>query len=133
MGVEDRHIDKNAKVAQRTIAFAVDDVGAGVADGLRGSFVPGYAYEIVGVQHFFRSVTAVCSYMVKNGTTAALSAAAVPVTATRADASLHAALANRRGTKTDAINLHLTTDGGGAAEEGTVYVTIRPRGLAHGG
>ena len=129
MGVKDRHIDKDAKVAIKTIALPFDDIGAGVAGLLRGSYIPGYAFIILGVQHFVRDITANFSYMVKVDATNALSAAAVPADATRGDASLHATRANLKGASTSAINLYLTTDGGGAAEEGTVYVTIRPLGL----
>ena len=38
--------------------------------------------------------------------------------------------AQRCGTVASEINLHLTTDAAGAAQEGTVYVTIRPLDLA---
>jgi hypothetical protein len=127
--IQDRDIHADANIARVPLTFHKDDVAISQADVKVASFKPGYDFEIVGVQHFAAGVAANASYMVKIGATNALDAAAVPVAATRGDATLHATRANRQGTEADEINLHVTTDGTGTLTDLSVIVLIRPRGL----
>lgn len=131
MSVRDRDIDKTAKVVEKTITFQVDEVGNGVSAATRGQFKPGFAFEVVGVQCFARDVTAQASVDVQIGSTSVLSAAIdldATGDATRADGTLSATLASRRGSASDVISVKPTTDGGGDISDLTVYVTLRARG-----
>lgn len=114
--------------AQETIVLAVDSVGNSETDTLFDSYVPGYAFEVVGVQHFAEAVTAAASYDLKIATTTALTAAEVPTAATREDGALSATKASLRGTAAEALNLHATTDGSGLLTGLKVKVRIRPQG-----
>lgn len=98
------------------------------SDLLVDSFVPGFPFEILGIQHVADQIEATAEYDVKIGSTSALNAAEVPVAATREDAVL-AAAADLLGSGSDAINLHCTTDATGLLSGLKVHVTIRPRGL----
>ena len=70
---------------------------------------------------------------VKIGSTTAL-AAAIDLDGagdrTRVSGTLSATASARKGSATDVINVHATTDGSGDLDYGMVVVTIRPRGLA---
>lgn len=90
------------------------------------SFVPGHPFEIVGVEGYARTEAGVVSGDVKIQTVTSLAAVIAFATATRVVASLAAALAARRGSKTDAINVHFTSDGTGVLTNGTVTVRYRP-------
>ncbi len=123
---QDRDIKNDAKVALRHISFARSAVPASQAALLIGSFQPGYAFEIVSVQHLAKTVTATASYQLKIGTTNATSAT-TPTAATRGNATLTAGAL--QGDEDDVINLHATTNGSGAFADLEVIVTIRPLGL----
>lgn len=130
--VTDRHFEKDASFIRETIVLGTPAVAISQADVLFDSFKPGFAFEIESIEHFAEAVTAAASYDVKIGTTTALTAAEVPVAATREDAVLHATEANIRGTATEEINLHCTTDGSGLLTGLKVKVTIRPTGIGYG-
>lgn len=132
MITQDQDLAESAGVAREYITLRPVNVAASAAGTKIAAVKPGYAFEIVGVQHFVGTVTATASYDVKIGTTSALSAAAVPVAATRGDAALGATTAARKGTADDEINLHATTDASGALSDVQVIVVIRPQGLRHG-
>jgi hypothetical protein len=128
MLTREQHFEGDSPLAQRTIDLSVGAVAISQADVLQDSYLPGYAFEIVSIQHFAGALDAAASYDLKIGTTSALTAAEVPVAATREDAVLNATLANLKGGATDAINLHATTDGSGTFTGLKVRVTIRPQG-----
>src|SRR5690606_37150289 len=81
--VQDRDIHREAKLALQHVTLRPADVSDSEEDTKIASFKPGFAFEIVGVQHFVGAVTAEASYDVKIGTTSALAAAAEPAAATR--------------------------------------------------
>jgi hypothetical protein len=110
MRVQDRDIDHAAAVAQETIVFTRDQVPANQTGLLLGSFVPGYGFEIISVQHLASAVGGTTKTVdVKIGAASALLAAVTPVAATRTTASLAAAGSARTGSTTSAINIHGTT------------------------
>lgn len=113
-------------IAQQVITLGCKDVAISQADVLQDAFQPGYAFEIVGVEHFTDNIAATASYLVKIGTTNAISAA-TPTADTRGDATLVAGAV--LGSATDVINLHATTDGSGTFTDLRVRVTIRPQGM----
>lgn len=102
--------------------------GEAITSGLFDSFVPGYPFEIVGVQHFAEEVVATGTAMVRIAARDAVSAI-TPVTGTRGDATLSTTPANLVGTASEAINLLCTTNAAGLLEGLKVHVTIRPQGL----
>lgn len=124
-----KHFPKDSPVPLQTISFAVASVDKEAADVLLAAFQPGYAFEIVSVQHFFGAVTANASYDVKIGEDSALEDPAEPADAEHGAAELAESYLDRRGGPSDIINLHATTDETGALEGGHVLVTIRPVGL----
>lgn len=130
MTVHHKHVHKNSPLARNTILLSSPSVPISQANVLYDSFVPGYAFEIVDVQHFAEGVTAAADYDVDIGAASALAAHEVPTADTREDAVLATALASRRGSATDAINLRCTTDGSGLLVGLKVHVTIRPTRMA---
>ena len=102
--------------------------GEAVTSGLFDSFVPGYAFEIVDVQHFAEEVIATASCIVKIAARDAVSAI-TPTSGARGTATLSTTPANVVGTAAEAINLHCTTNATGLLEGLKVHVTIRPQGL----
>jgi hypothetical protein len=122
MILDDANISKAAGVARLPVTFHKDDVAASQADAKVAAFKPGFAFEIVGVQHFAAGVAAAASYTVKIGTTAATTAT-TPAAGARGDAALAAVISGGAG---DEINLHVTTDGLGSLTDLAVVVLIRP-------
>jgi hypothetical protein len=122
MILDDANISKGAGVARLPVTFHKDDVAISQADAKVAAFKPGFAFEIVGVQHFAAGVVAAASYVVKIGATAAISAT-TPAAGARGDATLAAAVSGGAGSE---INLHVTTDGTGTLTDLTVVVLIRP-------
>lgn len=128
MIVEDGDIAAGAAALLVPVTFHQDDVGAGITDAIQGSFKPGFAFEIVGVQTFQASSSG-ASVDVKIGTTSALSAAhSLGTGAARADATLNGTGANKRGDKDAVIHLHVTTAATtGVIADLTVWVMVRPQ------
>lgn len=104
---------------------AADATTTGV---LFDSYVPGYAFEILGVQHIVDGIVATATCMVQIAARDAV-AAITPTAATRGDASLSGTAANLVGTGAEAINLRGTTNATGELMGLKVHVTIRPQGL----
>jgi hypothetical protein len=125
MAVLDRKIHKNANVARDHIAFEVATV-VSLTDAKVGAYKPGFAFQVVGVQVFARTVTATISVQVKIGTVSVLTGAVTPVAATLTEGTLSGTLANVRGSKSDTIFVELTTNASGAATNLGVVVIIRP-------
>lgn len=125
MKVDDRNTSPDASFVRQSVTLHRASVAASQADVLVASFRPGFDFEIVDVQAFANGVTATASYMVKIGATNALAAATTPTADTRGSAALHATAANRRGTASEDINLHVTTNGTGAFADLSVIVTFR--------
>lgn len=122
---QDRDIAPDGAIPLRHITLSRAAVAASQTALLIGSVKPGYAFEIVGVQHLVGTVTGTASYQVKIGTVAATTAT-TPVAATRGDATLSTTV---QGTATSVINLHATTASGAALAEAGVIITLRPLGL----
>jgi hypothetical protein len=96
------------------------------ADVLAYKFIPGHAFEIVGVEGWARTEAGVVTADVKIEAVTSLAAVIAFATATRVVATLAATLAARRGSASNAINVHFTTDGTGALTNGFVTVRYRP-------
>ena len=129
MPVEEKHMKASDDIHRREILLSVDSVPISQADVLFDSFKPGYAFEVLAVQHFAESVTATADYDVDIGAVSALAAHEVPVADTREDAVLATAKAARRGTAAEALNLRCTTNGSGLFVGLKVRVTIRKVGI----
>lgn len=125
MAVKDTNIKKDAKVARECLELsllsAVSQTGKKV-DGV----TPGFAFEIVRVEANALTVTATITADVKIGATSALASAVTPVAETPTAATLATTDAARRGSATDTIFLHYTSDGTGAVTNAKVRVWIRP-------
>jgi hypothetical protein len=125
MLTELENVKADNPIAQQTITMGAMSIPISQADVLFDSFKPGFAFEIVGIEHFAADQVDTASYIVDIGTTAACTATTV-VDDTRGDATL---TANVLGTAAHEINLHCTTDGSGTLTDLRVRVTIRPVGL----
>jgi hypothetical protein len=126
MAVKDINVDKNAKHARECINFELGVTATGQAAKQTDSHVPGFAFEIVRVEVYALTVTAAISVDVQIAGATALNAAVVPVANTPTAAVLAAALAARRGSASEAIQLKYTSDGTGAATNLRARVWIRP-------
>jgi hypothetical protein len=124
LAVTDQKIHKDAKVAIEYITCRLV-TAVGQADVKVYSFLPGHSFEIVSVQGYVRTVVAALSLRVKISGVAALAADIAPVSGTRADGALAAALAGRRGGKADTIDFHYTTDGTGVGTDAFIVVGYR--------
>lgn len=125
MPITDRNVDQGADFAQHQIVLGARDIPISQSDVLMDSFLPGFPFEIVAVQHFADAITAAATYMVKVVAVDALAAETAPTAVTRGDATLHATVANRRGGATDPINLHMTSDGTGVMTDLKVRVVFQ--------
>lgn len=126
MAVTDRNVDKNAKFARSLVQLELGVSAVGQAAKQTDSHVPGFAFEIVKVELYALTVTAVITADVHIQGTSALAAGVAPVADTPTVAALAAALAARRGSNTDAIQLKYTSNGAGAATNMRARVWIRP-------
>ena len=102
-----------------------------LADVLAYKFIPGHPFQIVGAEGWARTEAGVVTADVKIEAVTSLAAVIAFATATRVVATLHATLANIRGSKTDAINVHFTTDAAGVLTNG--FVTVRYRQMPMSG
>jgi len=125
MAVKDTKIAADAKVAIERLVVPII-TALTQSDVLALAFVPGHSFEIVDVQCYTRTEAGVVTADVKIQTVSVLNAALAFATATRVQGVLAAALAARRGSATDAINVHFTTDGSGVLTNGFVVVSYRP-------
>jgi len=125
VAVTDQKMHAQSKTPLKHLVFNLI-TAVGQADVKAFSFRPGYSFEIVDVQAHCLNEAGVVSADVKIGAVSALNAAIAFAAATRVDGVLAAAQASRRGSRTDELNIHYTTDGAGALTNGTVTVTIRP-------
>ena len=130
--VVEKHFKASDDVWKEHITLSVDDVPISQANVLFDSFKPGYAFEILAVQHYAEAVTAAADYDIDIEAVSALAAHEVPTAVTREDAVLATAVAARRGSATDAINLRVTTDGSGLFTGLKVKVTLRKHPLGTG-
>jgi len=132
MAVKDNNVSPTAKFVRECIPFPIV-TATSQTDVRAGSVVPGFPFEIVKVSAYASAVTGTISCNVKIGATSALASTITPVATGSGivDGSLSSTLANRRGSATDAINVHYTTDNSGAATNLRVTVWIRPHPL-HG-
>lgn len=126
MSVTDRNIDKNAKFGRECLNLELGVSATGQAAKQTDSVVPGFAFEIVRVEVYALTVTAVISADVHIQGVTALNAAVVPVADTPTVGVLAATLAAKRGSATDAIQLKYTSNGAGAATNLRARVWIRP-------
>lgn len=126
--VHEGQMKENSILKEKTFVVSVQTVGSDEDDTLFDSIKPGYHFEVVAVEHFAEAVTDTADYMVKIGTTDALAGRETPDADTRADATLHATEANRRGGPSDEINLHVTTNASGAFTGLKVKVTVKAAG-----
>jgi hypothetical protein len=123
--VADRSVDPDAAFAQHEIMLGANDIAISQSDILQDAHKPGFPFEIVRVEHFTDAIAATATYMVKIGTTDALAAETAPTADTLGEATLTTTLANRKGSATDVINLHATTDGSGTFTDLRVRVIYK--------
>lgn len=125
MAVTDNKVHKDAKLSWKCIGLPLVSA-VGQTDLKEGGIKPGFAFEVERVEVYAKTVAATISVDVKIGTTSVLSAAITPVADTPTAGSLASAVASIRGSATDTIFLHYTSNGTGAVTKCTVYVWIRP-------
>lgn len=126
MVIHKSQFDKDSPILEKDLVLEANDVGNSESDALLDSIKPGFAFKIKSIQVFAEAVTATADYMVKIGSTDAMSSRETPTAATRGDATLHGTEDNLIGTDSEEINLHATTDGTGTFTGLKVKVTIRP-------
>lgn len=124
MGVRTAQVLKDDVLGHKLLVVPIP-TAVGQADVLAYSFVPGHPFEIVGVEAYARVEAGVVSADVKIQAVSALAAIINYVTATRVVGALSALFASRRGSQTDAINVHYTSDGAGVLTNGVVTVRYR--------
>lgn len=128
MAVNDKNVSKAAKIAEKELVVSIV-TAVSQSDVVAFSYVPGFPFEIVSVKNYARTEAGAVTADVKIGSTSALASAVAFATATATTASLSSTLASRRGSSTDAINVHYTSDGTGALTNGHVVVVFRPMPL----
>lgn len=126
MAVQDQNVYKTASFARECIRLVMGSTSVSQADVEFDEVTPGFAFEIVRVEAYATAVTATASVTVKIGTTAALASAITPVAGTATAGTLATATADRRGSATDVIRGHYTTNGSGVVTNGRIAVWIRP-------
>jgi len=129
MSFSDRNVHKDAEVAVKMLVVAIP-TAVSQSDVVAYSHTPGFDFEILSVKSYCRVKAGTVTGQVKVGTGSVLQAAAVFTTATEVNAPLVASRAGRRGTRTQAINVHFTTDGTGALTNGFLTIRYRKRHLA---
>jgi hypothetical protein len=125
MAVKDTKIDKDAKVAIETLTIPII-TALTQADVIAFKFVPGHSFEIVGVQAYARTVAGAVTLRAKISGVTAMLADITPTTGNIVAGTLAAALAARRGSKTDSIDANFTTDGSGVLTNGFLIIQYRP-------
>ena len=123
--IKDKAIEPTAATPQNAIPLEIV-TALSLTSAVVASVQPGYAFEVVKVEDFARTVTATITYDCKVGTMSVLAATATPVAATRTTRTLATSRASRRGTSSSALTVELTTNGTGAATNMKVTVWIRP-------
>lgn len=129
MAVKDRNISPSAFVARDCILLTAPATATSQTGLEVDEMVPGFDFQVVRVEIHATAVTAIISADVKIGTTSVLSSAVTPVANAATEGTLSSTLANIRGSSTDAIRLHYTSDGSGAATALKARVWIRPQPL----
>lgn len=125
MGVTARKVLKDDPLGTKVLVIPII-TAVSQSDVIAYAHQPGHPFEIVSVEGYCRTEAGAVSADVKIGTVTALNAVHAFVTATRALAVLATALASRRGSATDVINVHYTSDGTGALTNGFITVRYRP-------
>lgn len=90
------------------------------------SMVPGYKFELVGVEVWATAITATISVDVKINGVSVLTGAITPVAGSRTAGVLVANRLNRRGSAAQALDVEYTTNGTGAGTNLRVLLTYRP-------
>lgn len=130
MGLRDRKADKNANFVKECITLPAIIASATGQTGLKiRGVTPGYAFQIVKVEVFAKTVTATLSVDVQIGSTSVLSSVITPVADTPTAGTLSSTLSAVRGSATDVINFLYTSNGTGAFTGMTAHVWIRPQPL----
>jgi hypothetical protein len=124
MGITAKMVKKGDALSKRVHRFPIT-TAVSLADVKVGTITPGFRFQIESVKVFAETVTATISVNVKIGTTSVLTGAITPVAGTDTSGTLVSTVASRRGTSSQAINVHVTTNGTGAARNITVEVTLR--------
>lgn len=133
MPVTEHHMKPSDDIHKRVVTLGPTDVGNSQADVEFDEFAPGYAFEVVRAEVYAIAATASADADVKIGGTSCLAAVvADPSAKTRVVPTLATALASRRGSASDAITLHATTDGGGDFTGLRARVTYRKFPLGGG-
>lgn len=126
MAVKDVNVAQDAKVALECILLTAPATAVSQTDLEVDEVIPAYAFEVERVEVHATAVTATITCDVKIGTTSVLSAVVTPVANTATAGTLSSTLANIRGTSSEAIRLHYTSNASGAATALKARVWIRP-------
>lgn len=129
MAVKDRNVLTTASIAKECVLLTAPATATSQADLEVDEVVPGFAFQVVRVEVHATAVTATISATVKIGTTSVLASAITPVAGAATAGTLSSTLANLRGSSTDAIRLHYTSNGTGAATALKARVWIRPQSM----
>ncbi len=125
MPVTDKSIDPASGVAREVVLIVGEDIPISQTATLFDSTVPGFGFYVEKIEDFIQTLTAALTYQIFIGSQA-LCAATAPTAVTRADVAITATKAQRKGSKTDNLNIKITTDGTGLGEGLKVRVHIRP-------
>lgn len=127
MAVKDSNILPTAKVALECLTLIIGTTSTSQSDIEVDEVTPAFDFEVERVEVYATAVTATASVDVKIGTTSVLSSAVTPVAGTATAGTLSSTLANIRGSSSDLVRLHYTTNGTGVITNGRVRVWIRPQ------
>lgn len=127
---DERNVDKDSSHLKEILTMHVDAPGTGV-DKIVDKIDPGYGFQVVGVEVFPKSTSSQIQYDVRISGTSVLSSEITDPTAEQlTQGSLASALADRRGTDSDTVDLVVDTDGTG---DGTALVRVAIRPFPAGG
>jgi hypothetical protein len=129
MAVKDRNVLPTAGIAKECVLLVAPATAVSQAALEVDEVVPGFAFQVVRVEVHATAVTATISADVRIGTTSVLSSAVTPVANTATAGTLSSTLSALRGSSTDALRLHYTSNGTGAATSLKARVWIRPQSM----
>lgn len=125
-GSDERNVPKDAEMARRVYTFHVEDVATGQGGVVFDQVVPEFQGVIEDIDGHAESSAANADVDVRiGGSTVLDSVVAEP--SGRVDPTLLSDKDSRTFSDTEAIDLHITTDGTGTITGLTLQVTVRPR------
>lgn len=124
MGIQDRKLDRRGVTAIKE--FLVNFVTSTTQSDVKvWQYQPPYSYEVVGVEVYTLDYTATASVNVKINGTSVLTGAITPADATVVKGVMKTDIRACRGTPSQPLQVHYTTNGSGIILNAQVLITLR--------